>query len=442
MHEAEAIKRPRRDPRARGFTLIELLMVVAIIAILASLLLPAITRGKMRARQIQCSSNLKQVGVAFHAFAHDHNSDFPWQISTKDGGTMEPFQAAYSGNQTLWTLFPHLDFQALSNDLVDPKVLVCPSDRFRDPAMNFQRVNNTNVSYWVNEAARYDTPQSMLAGDRNIKTLGGTFGPFIRFATNEDIRWTADLHEHRGNILFADTSVAGYKGGGPALAGGGSSSSGGGGGSGVSPPPSGGVPPLGTGGGSTSGGGGGSTYPGGSSGSPPSSPGGGNNSSGGGVPPQPANPGSSARSGGAGMPGGGNSGSGGGGLFDNLDNALSGNQPSRSAPRSSSSRTAPRITTRTEDPSIVLLTNRPTRAIKTNAPIVKKEEAPALQPAPEPAPSVTDTFKTSFALPVLDEAPVNIKAIVLLLLAAFFTFELLRRHRRRKKVRRQFIMSP
>jgi prepilin-type N-terminal cleavage/methylation domain-containing protein len=185
----------------RAFSLIELLLVIAIIGLLAALLIPSLSRAYAKGKRTKCMANLKQIGVAFHTFSHEHGDKFPMQVSTNSGGTLE-----YTSAASIDLANAFRSFQAISNELGDPKLLVCPADT-RIAAETFAAVRNDNVSYFVTRSAEYGDSDSIVAGDRNISGEWRSAGKILRIGTESRPGWTHELHEDQGNLLFGDSRV-------------------------------------------------------------------------------------------------------------------------------------------------------------------------------------------------------------------------------------------
>jgi len=126
-----------------AFTLIELLVVIAIIAILAGMLLPALSRAKEKAKITQCVSNLRQIGVAIRMYVDDNGSTFPlfanmpWALVNSPGwkaynlglGGYDPdAQHSFMAMATNRPLYPYVK---------PSSVFRCPADRGQEEADNF-----------------------------------------------------------------------------------------------------------------------------------------------------------------------------------------------------------------------------------------------------------------------------------------------------------------
>jgi len=108
-----------RAARATAFTLIELLVVIAIIAILAALLLPALSKAKALSRKALCISNLKQVSLTTRMYVDDNNDHLPW-IRVEAGYMGFPgFRESFAQ----WQAATYLNLKSLANS-----VMHCPAD--------------------------------------------------------------------------------------------------------------------------------------------------------------------------------------------------------------------------------------------------------------------------------------------------------------------------
>ena len=197
-----------------GFTLLELLVVATILALLACLLLPALSRTRAKGQRLACGNNQKQLVLALAMFADENDGRYPWWLDPPDG------TKGYT-----WT-WQH--FYLLSNEIVTPKVLHCPSDSERSIAQNFgdgpdglahPQNQNKAVSFAIGTEARVCEPRLHLVTDRNAvgetdRSNCGVAGitDFITIFGHREVglvraEWDGTIHRSAGNMGLVDGSV-------------------------------------------------------------------------------------------------------------------------------------------------------------------------------------------------------------------------------------------
>jgi len=157
---------------ARGFTLIELLVVIAIIAILAALLLPALSKAKEQGRSVACKSNMRQITLAMIMYADDSNDYYPWP-----GEVDRDWQPdwVFGGQPSLYPNNP---------------------DLWKDPGFGFHAESGSIFSYTTGLPRilpHRDSYAGMFRVYRCPST--GTLGEALRvnFSMNEELDPTTDL---------------------------------------------------------------------------------------------------------------------------------------------------------------------------------------------------------------------------------------------------------
>jgi hypothetical protein len=94
-------------------------------------------------QEINCVNNLKQIGIAFRTCAIDNDGQFPFNVSTNAGGTLELCARGSDGFDSNAALH----FRVMSNELNTPRLLVCPRDKTRHSAADFHSLKPGNVTY-------------------------------------------------------------------------------------------------------------------------------------------------------------------------------------------------------------------------------------------------------------------------------------------------------
>jgi prepilin-type N-terminal cleavage/methylation domain-containing protein len=163
-------------PTPRAFTLIELLVVIAIIAILAAMLLPALSKAKDKAKAVNCISNLRQWGLALNVYSVDNNDGIP--RDGMDAAGVYPGSSGAQGDLNAWfnTLPPNMSERTLREYYLDTSNGTAPYQRYPFPGGRGKIWHCPSATLTIGEAQ-----------DPNIVASGGNEG-FFSYGMNIDLK--------------------------------------------------------------------------------------------------------------------------------------------------------------------------------------------------------------------------------------------------------------
>jgi hypothetical protein len=184
-------------------TLIEAVVILFALALLTLTMVPALIAAHHPNRErISCVNNLKQIGLAYSLWAGDHGGRFPMNVSVTNGGTAELVRTGDA-----WKTF-----QVMSNELLSPKILVCPADlRHVRPAAGFGDELKNRMSYFIGLDAQTNDPHALLSGDDNLAVNGARVLPGELNLWTNSATWDRERHHFVGYLGLADGSVLSAK---------------------------------------------------------------------------------------------------------------------------------------------------------------------------------------------------------------------------------------